>query len=113
MQAALAEAGTAAPAADAAATVWPAAAPAGTTTDFAACYRQQLPGLVWFVMSLGASAEEAADAAQAAFAAAFPVWDTIRHPQAWLRRVAQRARTTVGRRAGRSRWTRLPTAPGR
>jgi RNA polymerase sigma factor (sigma-70 family) len=58
--------------------------------DFAACYRQHLPGLVWFVMSLGASADEAQDAAQSAFAAAFPVWDTIRHPQAWLRRVAER-----------------------
>jgi RNA polymerase sigma-70 factor (ECF subfamily) len=66
-------------------------APAALVADFSACYREQLPGLVWFVMSLGASAEEAADAAQAAFAAAFPVWDTIRHPQAWLRRVAQRA----------------------
>ncbi|MBO0808011.1 MAG: sigma-70 family RNA polymerase sigma factor, partial [Actinobacteria bacterium] len=55
------------------------------------CYRQQFPGLVWFVMGLGAGAEEAADAAQSAFAAAFPAWETIRHPQAWLRRVAGRA----------------------
>ena len=66
-------------------------APAEQQPDFGTCYRQQLPGLVWFVMSLGATAEEAADAAQAAFAAAYPVWDTIRYPQAWLRRVAQRA----------------------
>lgn len=69
----------------------PGAAPVSLVPEFADCYRQQLPGLVWFVMSLGASAEEAADAAQSAFAAAYPVWDTIRHPQAWLRRVAERA----------------------
>ncbi|HCU91388.1 MAG TPA: hypothetical protein DHU96_00930 [Actinobacteria bacterium] len=42
-------------------------------------------------MSLGGSVEEAADAAQSAFAAAFPAWPTIRHPAAWLRRVAERA----------------------
>jgi RNA polymerase sigma factor (sigma-70 family) len=68
------------------------AAPAGPgVADFAVCYRREMPGLVWFVMSLGASAEEAADAAQSAFAAAFAVWETIRYPAAWLRRVAQRA----------------------
>src|SRR5215475_10574485 len=70
----------------------PGAAPAGPgVADFAVCYRREMPGLVWFVMSLGASAEEAADAAQSAFAAAFAVWETIRYPAAWLRRVAQRA----------------------
>jgi RNA polymerase sigma factor (sigma-70 family) len=58
--------------------------------DFADCYAREMPGLVWFVMSLGASAEVAADAAQSAFADAFPVWPAIRHPRAWLRRVAQR-----------------------
>jgi RNA polymerase sigma factor (sigma-70 family) len=68
------------------------AAPAAPgVADFAACYRREMPGVVWFVMSLGASAEEAADAAQSAFAAAFQAWDTIRHPAAWVRRVAQRA----------------------
>lgn len=64
---------------------------ADASLDFAGCYARELPGLVWFVMSLGASAEAAADAAQSAFTDAFPVWPTIRHPHAWLRRVAQRA----------------------
>jgi RNA polymerase sigma factor (sigma-70 family) len=59
--------------------------------SFADCYARELPGLLWFVMSLGASAEAAADAAQSAFTDAFPVWPTIQHPHAWLRRVAQRA----------------------
>lgn len=59
--------------------------------DFASCYARELPGLVWFVMSLGAGAEAAADAAQSAFTDAFPVWPSIQHPHAWLRRVAQRA----------------------
>jgi RNA polymerase sigma-70 factor (ECF subfamily) len=64
----------------------PGAAP-GNFTD---CYKRELPGLIWFVMSLGANAEVAADVAQSAFADAFPLWPTIRHPRAWLRRVAER-----------------------
>jgi len=69
--------------------------------DFADCYAREMPGLVWFVMSQGASAEAAADAAQSAFTDAFPVWPTIQHPKAWLRRVAQRAyyRHTAAREA--------------
>lgn len=41
-------------------------------------------------MGLGADAHRAADVAQSAFAEAFPVWDRIQHPNAWLRRVAGR-----------------------
>jgi hypothetical protein len=67
----------------------PEAAP-GNFTD---CYRRELPGLIWFVMSLGANAEVAADVAQSAFTDAFPLWPTIRHPRAWLRRVAEREGT--------------------
>jgi len=87
------------------------AAPArpDTAEDFAVCYRREMPGLVWFVMSLGASAEEAADAAQSAFAAAFTVWETIRYPAAWLRRVAQRAYY----RQAASREIPVETAPDR
>jgi len=68
-----------------------ASAVPGQSDDFASCHARELPGLVWFVMSLGASAEAAAAAAQSAFTDAFPVWHTIRHPNAWLRRVAERA----------------------
>jgi RNA polymerase sigma factor (sigma-70 family) len=64
----------------------PGAAP-GNFTD---CYTRELPGLIWFVMSLGANAEVAADVAQSAFTDAFPLWLRIRHPRAWLRRVAER-----------------------
>jgi RNA polymerase sigma factor (sigma-70 family) len=63
---------------------------AGVAADFADCYARDMAGLIWFVMSLGATAEVAADVAQSAFADAFPVWPTIRHPRAWLRRVAER-----------------------
>jgi RNA polymerase sigma factor (sigma-70 family) len=58
--------------------------------DSASCYAREMPGLVWFGMSLGATAEVAADVAQSAFAEAFPEWPAIRHPRAWLRRVAER-----------------------
>ncbi len=66
--------------------------------DFAGCYTRELPGLIWFVMSLGASAEMAADVAQSAFADAFPVWPAIQYPRAWLRRVAQRGYFRYGSR---------------
>lgn len=59
-------------------------------TDFSACYARELPGVVWFMISLGADAHRAADLAQSAFAEAFVVWDRIEHPAAWLRRVAGR-----------------------
>ena len=58
--------------------------------NFTDCYKRELPGLIWFVMSLGANAEVAADVAQSAFTDAFPLWPTIRRPRAWLRRVAER-----------------------
>jgi RNA polymerase sigma factor (sigma-70 family) len=58
--------------------------------DFSACYAKEMPGLIWFVMGLGADAHSAADAAQSAFAEAFGAWDSIQHPAAWLRRVAGR-----------------------
>jgi RNA polymerase sigma-70 factor (ECF subfamily) len=67
--------------------------------DFAACYERELPGLVWFVMSLGASQDEATEIAQYALAAAFDAWATIRSPRAWLRRVGERA--YYRRRSGR------------
>ena len=73
--------------------------PAGLAgADFADCYSRELPGLIWFVMSLGASAETAADVAQSAFADAFPVWPAIQYPRAWLRRVAQRGYCRFGSR---------------
>jgi len=58
--------------------------------DFSACYAKEMPGLIWFVMGLGADAHSAADVAQSAFAEAFGAWDSIQHPAAWLRRVAGR-----------------------
>jgi RNA polymerase sigma factor (sigma-70 family) len=58
--------------------------------DFPSCYKRELSSLVWFVMSLGADAHRAADVAQSTFAEAFPIWDRIQYPNAWLRRVAGR-----------------------
>jgi RNA polymerase sigma factor (sigma-70 family) len=83
--------------------------------DFADCYSRELPGLIWFVMSLGASAEMAADVAQSAFADAFPVWPAIQYPRAWLRRVAQRGYCRRGSRetpveSPPERFSPLPTA---
>ena len=49
--------------------------------DFVGGYTQEFPSLVWFLMSLGASAHEAADVAQTAFTEAFPAWSTIRCPR--------------------------------
>ncbi|UNO43634.1 sigma-70 family RNA polymerase sigma factor [Streptomyces sp. MST-110588] len=46
--------------------------------------------LTRFVMRHGADPLEAADAAQTAFTVAFPKWETIERPAAWLRKVAVR-----------------------
>jgi RNA polymerase sigma-70 factor (ECF subfamily) len=51
----------------------------------------EVAALVRHVMFHGATAEEAWDAAQTAFAEAYRVWATIRSPRAWLRTVAVRA----------------------
>ncbi|MCX5409872.1 sigma-70 family RNA polymerase sigma factor [Streptomyces sp. NBC_00335] len=53
-------------------------------------YRREMPLLTRFVMKHGAGPQEAADAAQEAFATAYPVWDSIRFPARWLRTVAVR-----------------------
>jgi DNA-directed RNA polymerase specialized sigma24 family protein len=65
---------------------------AGTVAgvDFDAFYRAERKPLVRFVMFLGcADAGTAEDIVQTVFARAFAAWDTIRFPQAWLRKVAQ------------------------
>ncbi|MFB7229780.1 RNA polymerase sigma factor [Streptomyces fimicarius] len=63
----------------------------GSRLDFALFYSEHLAVLTRFVMRLGASPYEAADAAQVAFVEAFPKWDQITAPRAWLRTVAARA----------------------
>lgn len=63
----------------------PGSAGCAGAVDFVGGYTQEFPGLVWFLMSLGASAHEAADVAQTAFTEAFPAWSIIRCPRAWLR----------------------------
>jgi RNA polymerase sigma-70 factor (ECF subfamily) len=59
--------------------------------EFTAVYRAEVATLVRHVMVHGATAEEAWDAAQTAFAEAYRVWATVRSPRAWLRVVAVRA----------------------
>lgn len=58
--------------------------------DFAHLYRDLMPRLTIFVMRHGANGHDALEAAQAAFALAWESWETIDHPQAWLRSVAYR-----------------------
>jgi RNA polymerase sigma factor (sigma-70 family) len=53
-------------------------------------YRTGTPGLVTFVMWLGARAEEGADVAQEAMTKAWQHWEQIRHPRAWVRITASR-----------------------
>lgn len=58
--------------------------------DFPACYASERRSLIRFVMSLGcADADQAEDIVQTAFTEAFPIWDTIHYPRAWLRKVSQ------------------------
>lgn len=57
---------------------------------FPAFYRSDTPGLVAFVMHLGARAEEAADVAQEAMTRAWQKWEEIEHPRAYVRTAASR-----------------------
>lgn len=61
-----------------------------TDEDFTRCYQQQMAPLIRHLMRQGAAPHEAAEAAQAAFAAAYPRWQQIERPSAWLRTVAYR-----------------------
>ncbi|WP_406447146.1 sigma-70 family RNA polymerase sigma factor [Streptomyces sp. NBC_00876] len=62
----------------------------GSRLDFALFYSEHLAMLTRFVMRLGASPHEAAEAAHVAFVEAFPKWSQITTPRAWLRTVATR-----------------------
>ncbi|WP_369212324.1 hypothetical protein [Streptomyces flavofungini] len=56
--------------------------------DFARYYEQHLTRLIRHLMRQGAGTHEAAEAAQGAFTEAFPQWNDIVYPAAWLRKVA-------------------------
>ena len=79
--------------------------------EFNAVYHAERVPLVRFVMFLGADPDTAEDVAQTAFTRAFPVWHTIRFPQAWLRKVAQNEYFGHCRAAARE--TSLDAAPSR
>jgi RNA polymerase sigma factor (sigma-70 family) len=72
-----------------------------TGVDFEEFFAAERKPLIRFVRSLGAGPDLAADIAQTAFERALPAWGTIRHPRAWLRRVAQNELTRVARSSGR------------
>jgi len=63
----------------------------GATERFANFYRAESQQLVRFLMHVGATNEDAYDAAQEAFIAAWKNWDDIESPRAWIRTVAYRA----------------------
>jgi RNA polymerase sigma factor (sigma-70 family) len=76
--------------------------------NFPEFFAAELKPLMRFARSLGADPELAADVAQTAFLRAFPVWDTLQYPRAWLRRVAQNELTELARKAGRETLTDSP-----
>jgi RNA polymerase sigma-70 factor (ECF subfamily) len=59
--------------------------------DIGAFYEREMPRLVLFVKSLSSTLDghAAADVAQTAFERALPRWPALRHPKAWLYKVAQ------------------------
>lgn len=80
--------------------------------EFAEFFRAEHRKLVRFVMAIGAGGDEAAEIAQVTFFKAFEVWDGIRSPRAWIRRVAvnelRAARRAVRRETPQAM---LPDAP--
>ena len=67
---------------------------------FESAYRTERSKLIRYLMSLGVGPHQADDAAHVAFARAWDQWSTIRHPRAWLYKVALReaCRPQTGRR---------------
>ncbi|MFD9240660.1 RNA polymerase sigma factor [Streptomyces sp. NPDC059556] len=58
---------------------------------FDALYTSEMRAVTFFLMNLGASVYEAADAAHEAFLTLLPDrWREVEHPRAWLRKVAYR-----------------------
>ncbi|QCX74204.1 RNA polymerase sigma factor [Streptomyces sp. YIM 121038] len=83
----------------------------GHRAEFALFYYRHATGLTRFVMRLGATPHEAADAVHTAFTEAFPRWAAITAPHAWLRTVS--ARSYLRQTARRERPTALlPDQPG-
>jgi RNA polymerase sigma factor (sigma-70 family) len=83
----------------------------GSRSEFALFYHRHVAVLIRFVMRLGATPHEAADAVHTAFAEAFPRWGQITAPHAWLRTVS--ARSYLRQTAGREYPTALiPDRPG-
>lgn len=62
----------------------------GAGMSFEAIYRAERSKLIRYLMSMGVGQHQAGDAVQSAFARAYDRWDTIRHPHAWLYKVALR-----------------------
>jgi len=58
--------------------------------EITAFYEKEMPRLVMFVKTLSSSLDghAAADVAQTAFERALPRWPALRHPKAWLYKVA-------------------------
>ncbi len=86
---------------------------AEVAVSFEDMYRAERPGLIAYLVTMGADQDQAADAVQAAFASAFGRWDAIREHRAWLYKVALREvyRADVSRQevlAG----DQLPDVPG-
>ncbi|UQX04411.1 sigma-70 family RNA polymerase sigma factor [Streptomyces sp. RerS4] len=80
--------------------------------DFEAFYRHEMPRVTVFLMHVGATAYEAADAAHEAFCAVLPdKWATLEFPKAYLRRTAYRfyLRQTASRTTP---WDPVPDRPG-
>ena len=72
----------------------------GQVVSFEAVYRAERARLILYLMSLGVGQHQADDAVQVTFARAWDRWETIRHPRAWLYKVAVReaCRVQAGRR---------------
>ena len=58
--------------------------------DFALFYQAEKPRLMRYLIMFGADSHDAEDAVQYAFVQLLHQWETVRTPEAWLRKVASR-----------------------
>jgi RNA polymerase sigma factor (sigma-70 family) len=58
--------------------------------EFALVYQREMPRLIGFLMRCGSEIDIAEEAAQHAFMELWMHWETVRHPEGWVRKVALR-----------------------
>ena len=83
----------------------------GVESDFDACYRRLWPGMVRLAHLVSGSEALGEEVAQDAFLGLQQHWDTVEHPDAYVRSAVLNRARTAARRASRERLGEVPDRP--